>query len=127
MTLESSQAHQVLPPIGAALEISLRKKSFQTLFFTLQTCRYGVSYEISSRHISKKVIFLCSMSVFLCFFSFCWEKCFFGGNSCYFVCWLALQPPFRLHLTFIHVYTKFFCTLVCSGWPYGSTPRQIYL
>jgi len=27
-----------------------------------------VSYEISSRQISKKVIFLCSMCVFLCFF-----------------------------------------------------------
>ena len=32
--------------LGAALEISLRKKYFQTLFFSLQTYRYGVSYEI---------------------------------------------------------------------------------
>jgi len=34
----------------------------------VQTCRYGVSYEISSRQISKKVIFLSSMCVFSCFF-----------------------------------------------------------
>jgi len=34
----------------------------------MQTCRYGVLYEISSRQISKKVIFLLSMCVLLCFF-----------------------------------------------------------
>ena len=49
--------------VGAALEISIRKKYFQTLFFSVQTCRYGVSYEISSRQISKKVI-SCVLCVF---------------------------------------------------------------
>jgi hypothetical protein len=51
------------PELGAALEISLRKKYVQTLFFSVQTCRYGESYEISSRQISNKVIFLRSMCV----------------------------------------------------------------
>jgi len=34
----------------------------------VQTCRYGVLYEISSRQISKKVIFWHSMCVFWCFY-----------------------------------------------------------
>jgi hypothetical protein len=75
--------------IGAALMISIRKKYFQTLFFSVKTCRYGVSYEISSRKISKKVIFWRSMCVFSCFFLFCWEKCVFGWVSCCFHCCLA--------------------------------------
>jgi len=64
--------------LGAALEISLRKKYFQTLFFSVQSCRYGVSYEISSRQISKKVIFLRFMCIFSCFFLVLLGKCVFG-------------------------------------------------
>jgi len=60
--------------IGAALEISLRKNIFKHFFFSVQTCRYGVPYEISSRQISKKGIFLHSMCVFLCFFLVLLEK-----------------------------------------------------
>ncbi len=72
-------------PTGAALKISIRKKYFQPLFFSVQTCRYGVSYEISSRQISKKSHFLAFYVRFLLFFS-----CFAGKNASWLV--LVLFP-----------------------------------
>ena len=62
--------------IEAALEISLRN---QTLFFSVQTCRHGVSYEISSMKISKKVTFLHSMCVFSFFSRLAGENAFLDG------------------------------------------------
>jgi hypothetical protein len=53
-----------LIPVGAALEKSLRKNIFKTIFFSVQSCRYGVSYEYSSRQILKKIILSCLKGVF---------------------------------------------------------------
>jgi len=61
----------------------------------MQTCRYGVSYEISSRQISKKVIFLRSMCVSSCFFLVLLGKSGFGWFSCCFHCCLATCVAFR--------------------------------
>jgi len=74
-----------------------KKKNFKHFFFSVQTCGYGVLYEISSRQISKKVIsgILCAFS--RVFFLFCWEKCVFGWFSCCFHCCsvtcVDLRPP----------------------------------
>jgi hypothetical protein len=55
--------------VGAALEKSLRKNIFKTIFFSVQSCRYGVSYEYSSRQILKKNYFVMSERCILAFFS----------------------------------------------------------
>jgi hypothetical protein len=57
--------------VGAALEKSLTKKYFRTHFFSLQSYRYGVSYEYSSRQVLKKNMFSCLKRVFLRFFFYC--------------------------------------------------------
>ena len=42
---------------------------FKPIFFSLQSYRYGVSFEYSSRQVLKKNIFSCLKRVFLHFFS----------------------------------------------------------
>ena len=45
----------------------------------------------------------------------------FGGYSCCFVCWSALQTPLDCISQSLHMYAKCFSTLECCGWAYGST------
>jgi len=61
-----------------------KKKIFSNTFFSVQTCRYGVSYEISSRCAFSRVFFL-----------FCWGKCVFRWFSCCFHCCSATCVAFR--------------------------------
>ena len=97
--------------LGAALEISLRKNIFKHFFFSMQTCRYGVSYEISSRQISKEVIFFsCFVLVLLGKMRFWMVFLLFSllfGHLC------GIQtPPFLQALQGTHHVCKFFYSLL---------------
>ncbi len=87
----------------------------------MQTCRYGVSYEISSRQISKKVVFLRSMCIFLCFFLVLLGKmCFWMvfllfslllGHLCGFQTPPFLQALQNTHHVYIYLWAR--GALVC--------------
>ncbi len=96
----------------------------------MQTCRYGVSYEISSKQISKKVIFLHSMCVFSCFFSrFAGMNAFLDDFLVVFtvvwpLVWLLEPPPFLKALqgthhgyVNLHMHTISLCVM---GSPYAN-------
>ena len=85
-----------------------KKKKFKRIFFSLQSWRYGLSYEYSSREILKKNILSCPKLVFSCFFLVLLANMQFW-RVFYLFCLLVGPPnPCRLHPTSISYIYKVF-------------------
>jgi hypothetical protein len=93
-----SMTESLMPLLGAALEISLRKKYFQTLFSHCKLVDMVCRMKSHQGRFQKKS-FSCVLCAFYhVFFLFCLEKCVFGWFLVVFtVVWplvSLLDPPF---------------------------------